>query len=192
MARHRRPSRSSRTIPISASLAASSPSRTGGPTYVSPGLSNLTTTVKVSDGSTLQVMTYVGVSLASAEDGTPDETARGFTSGVEGGRVPWRPSPPRSPLRWRPTSGRQSIAATALPPQAVIQATPAVFAEFDVEFHVVAGHDYAQPGTDTATLTVVGADGLPEVITVGLAVSVPPPPAPTRRPRQSSRPRLHR
>ena len=135
----------------------------GGHTYAAPGLYDVTVSVDGPDGSTAQTRSTVGVAPSSVDYG--NRTAfLNFTPGEASKSVPlanfysvddnavaanfratvdWGDGSPGLPATIQPITSNQSG---------------------ESEFSVLAGHDYAKAGAYTVTITAVGADGIPFVI----------------------------
>jgi streptogramin lyase/PKD repeat protein len=133
----------------------------GGHTYAQAGLYNVTVTVDGPDGTTAQIVTITSVSPAN-EVGTSTPAILSFTAGVA--------SAPSALGSFSSNIGSTAADFTATVDWgdgSPIQSAPIQPAPNQVgsnEFNVVAGHDYAQPGTYTATVSIVGADSLPDII----------------------------
>jgi PKD repeat protein len=136
---------------------------TGNHTYTAAGLYVVTVTVNGPGSSTAQAFTSVTAALSSAltsDGGLP--TALDFTQGV--GRLP---IPLASILVQN--SAITDYKATVdwgdgSPLQPATLEPDTTYLNYQADYLIVAGHDYAQAGTYTVTITAVGADGIPDIM----------------------------
>ena len=154
------------SLPLSATLQVS-----GDHTYAEPGLYQVTVTVDGPDGSTARAVTTSSISWAGVTLAFPG--APGFTAGAAGapavlgsfssGSAGSTPADFKATVDWGDGSPLQP--ATIRP-----DATGQLASD---GFQVLGGHDYARAGSYAVTVTVVGTDGIPGVITGQATVGAP-------------------
>jgi streptogramin lyase/PKD repeat protein len=145
---------------------------TGDHTYSAPGLYEVTVTVHGPDGSTAQATSIFQVSLDSAINSFnsfPSTPTSSFTAGVASAPTVLGNFDGSSPADFKATvdwgDGSPIQSATIQP-----DGPPQLGSS---NFNVLGGHDYAKAGSYTVTLTVIGADGLPYVMTNQATVAAP-------------------
>jgi virginiamycin B lyase len=145
----------------------------GSHTYSEPGLYQLTVTAHGSDGSTAHAITTVQVSLATATIMTPAipsspsftagkvsaPTVLGSFSSFNGGTA----ANFKATVDWGDGSPIQS---------ATIQPYGPSMSGIG-QFNILGTHDYTMGGSYIETLTIIGADGLPMVITTQATAATP-------------------
>ncbi len=145
----------------------------GNHTYTTPGLYTVTVIIDGPGGSTAQSTSTVSVTLSTAQTDYVDSTTPPvFTQGVASPPMPLgnlllsageQASEFKATVNWG--DGTPPSLATLVPGTSYQNGGPML--------SILAGHDYAQAGGYTVTVSAVGADGIPDVIVNSAIVSPP-------------------
>jgi streptogramin lyase/PKD repeat protein len=145
---------------------------TGDHTYSEPGLYEVMVTVHGPDGSTAQAISIFQVSLDSAINSFnsfPSTPTSNFIAGVVSAPTVLGNFDGSNPADFKATVDWGD--GSPIQPATIQPHGPALSG--GLNFNVLGRHDYAKAGSYTITLTVIGADGLPYVMTNQATVAAP-------------------